>query len=79
VHYFEPLHNDLEEKHLLYCSPVNAQQLQDGSLERIYEQGDIFETMMFGGVVGRIDAVNCGCSVQNLILSSILSAMIVSD
>jgi len=56
VHCFEPLHNDLEENHLLYCSPVNAQQLQDGSLERIYEQGEIFETMMFGGVFGRIDA-----------------------
>jgi hypothetical protein len=56
VHCFEPLHIDLELNHLLYCSPVNVQQLQDSSLERIYEQGEIFETMVFGGVVGRIDA-----------------------
>jgi hypothetical protein len=56
VHCFEPVHIDLEDEHISYCSPVDAQQLEDGSFERMYEQGEIFEMMILGGVAGRIDA-----------------------
>jgi hypothetical protein len=55
VHVFEPDHVDLQDSQLLYCSPVNTRRRVNASLERVFEQGEIFEIMMYGGVVGRID------------------------
>lgn len=55
VHCFEPVHVDLEDNFLLYCSPVNTRRQEDVSLGRVFEQGEIFEIMMWRGIVGRID------------------------
>lgn len=49
---FEPAHIDLEQQNLLFCPWINGQHLQE-PVQRTSEQGEIFETMMFGGIVGR--------------------------
>jgi hypothetical protein len=54
VHCFEPVHVDLEHIKLLFCSFVNGQHLRE-PVQRTFEQGEIFEIMMFGGIIGRID------------------------
>ncbi len=55
VHCFEPVHVTLEENKLLFCSLTNGQHLQDAA-RSTFEQGEIFEVMMFGGIFGRADA-----------------------
>jgi hypothetical protein len=54
VHCFEPVHVDLQEIKFLFCSFVNGQHLPE-AVQRTFEQGEIFEIMMFGGIIGRID------------------------
>jgi hypothetical protein len=53
VHCVEPVHVDLEKDHLLYCSPVVARRREGALSETLFEQGEIFEMMMYGAIVGR--------------------------
>lgn len=54
VHRFEPVDIDLQEAGFLFYSFVKSQHIQE-AVQRTFERGEIFEIMMFGGMIGRID------------------------
>lgn len=51
VHCFEPVTVDLAKDNILFCLLVNGHHLQD-AVTMTFEQGEIFEIMMFGGLLG---------------------------
>lgn len=54
VHCFEPDTTSLEDTEVLFCVVINSRHLTSAPMTT-FEQGEVFEMMMFGGIIGRID------------------------
>lgn len=54
VHCFEPVTVELDKINVLVCSVITGQDFPTEPTTTS-EQGEIFEIMMFGGIIGRID------------------------
>ncbi len=55
VHVFEPQEVDLEEQEKLFCKVFYAEGLSTDPAKITFKQGEIFETMFFGGVAERFE------------------------
>ena len=75
VHVFEPVHVDLEAIKGIFCEVFVAEALSNSPPKLIFEQGEIFETMYFGGIVHRFNANELG-GVELKIVSALISQSI---